>query len=64
MDEQERGGSLGKTKKSMVETRPPDEDTLVSPSKKVKLDHDFKRNENSQPVKYERRKGEAPVKQE
>lgn len=47
-----------------MDTRPPDEDTLVSPAKKVKLDHNFERSENSQPVKYERRKGEAPVKQE
>ena len=48
----------------MGEARSLDEDTLVSPAKKVKLDHDFERNENSQPLKYERRKGEAPVKQE
>lgn len=47
-----------------MDTRPPDEDILVSPAKKVKLDHNFERSENSQPVKYERRKGEAPVKQE
>ena len=48
----------------MGDIRSLEDNTLVSPNKKVKLDHDFERNENSQPVKHERRKGVAPVKKE